>query len=179
MTTAISVMAGVARADSTDAKALAKAQFMLRQLSGERDALQSENAKLKAELEALKAKSDGAQRKSRETTTALSGRLEETQALLDRTLAEKGQLEQTATERGQQLEQCATKNARLHELNSELLQRYADKGVFDALVQREPLTGLKQVELENRVQDLQDKLDEQRVVTGQTSQAVTPPEAAQ
>jgi len=63
---------------------------------------------------------------------------------------------------------CTVKNAKLYDLNVELLKRYADKGVVDVVTGREPLTGLKRVELDNLVQDLQDKLDEQRVSAAQT-----------
>lgn len=156
------VLSGVARAEQeVDPKALAKAQYMLRQMSTEREALQSENARLKADLDALKAKktsTDGALSKSKET-------LRDAQDNLDRTLAEKQQAEELATGRGRQLEQCTIKNTKLYEINGELLQRYTNKGVMDALARREPFTGLKMVEMENLVQDLHDKLDAQRVVT--------------
>lgn len=160
------VLSGAARAEQeVDPKALAKAQHMLRQMSTEREALQSENARLKADLDALKAKktsTDGALSKSRET-------LRDVQDNLDRTLAEKQQTEELATRRERQLEQCTIKNTKLYELNGELLQRYANKGVMDAVARREPFTGLKKVEMENLLQDLQDKLDAQRVMTEQVA----------
>lgn len=148
-----------ASADQADPKALAKAQHMLRQISSERDALQAEISQLKTELEGLKAKktnSDGALVKTKEA-------LREIQENLDKTLAEKQMLETSAAERGRQLEQCTIKNTKLYELNGELLQRYAKKGVMDAVAKREPFTGLKKVEMENLLQELQDKNDEQRV----------------
>ena len=154
------VLSGAARAEQqVDPKALAKAQSMLRQVSTERDSLQTENAQLKADLAALKAKkssTDGALVKSKES-------LREIQENLDRTVAEKKMAEEEAAERGRRIEQCSVKNAKLHELNSELLQRYANKGVVDAMVRREPFTGIKKVQLENLIQDLQDKIDAQRV----------------
>ena len=161
--TSLILLSTAARAEQVDPKALAKAQHMLRQISGERDALQAEVAQLKADLGAVKAKktnTDGALVKSKET-------LREIQENLDKTLSEKQVAEASATERGRQLEQCTIKNTKLYELNGELLQRYARKGVMDAMVRREPFTGLKKVEMENLLQDLQDKNDEQRIPTEQ------------
>ena len=161
------LLSSMAQAEQADPKALAKAQFMLRQLSSERDALQAENAQLKADLGTVKAKktsSDGALVKSKET-------LREIQENLDKTLAEKQVAEASAAERGRQVEQCTTKNTKLYQLNSELLQRYASKGVMDAMARREPFTGLKKVEMENLIQDLQEKLDEQRVPTDHGARA--------
>lgn len=161
------LIAPSAQAEQADPKALAKAQHMLRQLSSERDALKAENAQLKADLDALKTKksnSDGALVKSKET-------LRDVQENLDKTLADKQAAEASATERGRQLEQCTIKNTKLYELNGELLQRYASKGVVDAMARREPFTGLKKVEMENLLQELQDKNDEQRVSTEQAARA--------
>jgi len=156
------VLSGTARAEQEiDPKALAKAQFMLRQMSSERDALQGENARLKTEREALKAKktsTDGALSKSRENLRTM-------QENLDKTLAEKKEAEAIVAERGRQIEQCTIKNTKLYQLNGELLKRYADKGMMDAMARREPFTGFKKVEMENLLQEMQDKLDEQRVLT--------------
>lgn len=169
------LLSSMARAEQADPKALAKAQHMLRQISSERDALQAEIAQLRADLGTLKAKktnSDGALVKSKET-------LREVQANLEKTLSEKQIAEASAAERGRQLQQCAIKNTKLHELNNELLQRYARKGVMDALARQEPFTGLKKVEMENLLQELQDKNDEHRIsldqaarIAGEASQGV-------
>lgn len=155
---------GAADADqAADPKALARAQFMLRQMSSELEAARAESTRLKAELESLKAKkssADGALAKSK-------GLVEDLQAKLDQTLAEKQRIDEVAADRGRQLDQCTAKNVKMYDLNVELLKRYANKGVIDVMVTREPLTGLKKVEMENQVQDLQDKLDEQRLSSGQ------------
>ena len=160
------MLSGTVHADQAgDPKALAKAQFMLRQMSGELDAARAENNLLKTDLESLKARkssTDGALAKSREQLQDLQGRL-------DQTLAEKQKADETLAERGHQLERCSVKNAKLYDLNTDLLKRYADKGMVDVLTRREPLTGFKKIEMENLVQDLQDKLDEQRYLAGQTA----------
>ncbi len=58
---------------------------------------------------------------------------------------------------------CEGNNRKLYQLNVELLERYRKKGVFDALLQHEPVTGLKDVETQNIVQKYRDELDAQLV----------------
>lgn len=58
---------------------------------------------------------------------------------------------------------CEGKNLKLYEYGDELMQRYRDKGVFDSLRQAEPLTGLKQAQIDNLLGEYRDKLDAQRV----------------
>ena len=53
------------------------------------------------------------------------------------------------------------KNARLVQVNRELLVHYEKKGWLDAVLQREPLTQLKRVEIENIAEEYQDKIDRQ------------------
>ena len=154
------ILSSTARAEqAVDPKAFAKAQFMLRQVTSERDSAQAESNRLKTELDSIKARKssvDGALSKSRES-------LRELQENHERTQTEKAVAEQALADHTRRLEACTVKNTKLHELNSELLQRYAKKGVVDAVVLREPFTGIKKVELENLLQDLQDKIDAQRV----------------
>lgn len=84
-----------------------------------------------------------------------------------RTLAERdaqiqhlsAQIDRTEVQRSA----CEAKNARLFEHAEVLLQRYRDKGVMDALAQREPVFGFKEVEVENTVQEYRDKLAEQKL----------------
>jgi len=58
---------------------------------------------------------------------------------------------------------CEGKNAKLYELNVEMMGKYRSKGVLDALSHAEPFTGIKDVELENVLQEYRDKLDAERV----------------
>jgi DNA repair exonuclease SbcCD ATPase subunit len=60
-------------------------------------------------------------------------------------------------------EMCQVKNAQLYQINAELMDKYQSKGVFGALLQAEPFTQLKSVEMENLLQEYRDKLDAQRV----------------
>lgn len=58
---------------------------------------------------------------------------------------------------------CKEMNAELYKVGTEILDRYAGVGIGDALASREPFIGFKRVELQNLVQDYQDKLLDQKV----------------
>jgi chromosome segregation ATPase len=58
---------------------------------------------------------------------------------------------------------CEGDNRKLYQLNVELLERYRKKGVFDALLQHEPVTGLKDVDMQNVIQKYRDEIDAQSI----------------
>ena len=66
-------------------------------------------------------------------------------------------------EQERRLGDCSVKNTKLYEVNLELLDRYENKGVWDALLQREPVTQLKRVEIEGVVEEYKYKISQQRV----------------
>jgi len=165
-------------ADAADQK-VERMQRMLRQVSQERDSLQAENTRLKSEIEELNLKHTGARKssdaalaKSRESNAALGAELQRTEQNLRQTLSEKNLLQETVVGQAQQLETCESHNVKLLQVNRDLLGQYENKGFFDSLMQREPITGLKGVELENIVQDYQDRLD--RLVFRKTEASTTP-----
>jgi chromosome segregation ATPase len=163
--------------------AMAKAQFMLKQATTEKEAAQQQVATLQQQVDALTrdlsaTKSDanaGKQKMQagfnetaeqwRQRDAKQIGQLEELRAQV------KAQAEQTAALEEQLKVQtgnfsvCYGNNKQLLDLNRELLQRYQDKGVFAALRQQEPLTGMTQVEVENLVQDYRYKIDDLTVNT--------------
>jgi DNA repair exonuclease SbcCD ATPase subunit len=57
------------------------------------------------------------------------------------------------------LNACTAKNQRLLSVAHQLLQRYQDKNVLDALRQQEPVLGFKDVETFNEVQDYRGQVD--------------------
>ena len=59
---------------------------------------------------------------------------------------------------------CEVKNAKLHQFGSELIQIYDKPSSYEAAMRKEQFFQLKRVELENILQDKQDKLDEARFV---------------
>jgi chromosome segregation ATPase len=58
---------------------------------------------------------------------------------------------------------CETKNLQLYTYSQELLSRYQKKGVWAALGQKEPVTGLSEVSMENVVQEYREKLKSQKL----------------
>lgn len=162
---------------AADPKALAKAQHMLRRVSAERDELQAEKSRLQATLDKQKSETTGLQKKydalrsrsenvlnqANEIIAELRSQLQETSQTLNQTQTEKQQLEDTRVAQAKQIEICSANNAKLVQVNSELLEHYNRKGVWDSMVQREPFTGLKQVEIENLMEEYRAKLDELRV----------------
>ena len=60
---------------------------------------------------------------------------------------------------------CRTKNAQLYNLGNQILDAYSHKDdVFGAIADREPFIGFKRVQLQNIVQDDQDKLYSNQIV---------------
>jgi len=66
------------------------------------------------------------------------------------------------------------KNMELFKIGNEILARYEKFSLGEALLAKEPFTGITKVKLENQVQDYQDKLIDQKVTAGSTP-ASTPP----
>jgi len=116
--------------------------------------------------------------------SAVDTKLQQTQALLDsmqKSLSDLTLQYQTAqhdlkvneqdrtkltgnlTQKGKVLEVCETKNTKLYGFGLELVKLYDKPSTYQAILRTEPFTQLKRVELENILQDYNDKLDEQRV----------------
>jgi len=68
-------------------------------------------------------------------------------------------LEQSRTEAAS----CETKNLRLYSYSQELLQAYRKKGVWASLAQKDPVLGLKEVDVENVVQEYRIKFASQEI----------------
>jgi chromosome segregation ATPase len=58
---------------------------------------------------------------------------------------------------------CEARNEQLYQYGQGLLQSYHDKGVWSALMDREPVLGLGHIKVENTVQEYRDKLAAQRM----------------
>lgn len=167
--------------DANAQKALQKAQFMLRQASSEKaelqaqvDAQKKQIDKLTSDLAASKAASDQGKRtveekygsaiaqwKQRDAQT--TGELAVTKEQLKQQLAKRKTLEEQLQKQTNNFSACYENNKKLYDLNTQLLSRYEHKGFGDVLKQKEPFTGLKQVEVENLVQDYRYQLDDLKV----------------
>lgn len=158
-------------------EAMSRAQFMIRQISAERDQLQSDKASLKKQLDEIQKKYDGLENKSSKTSGDMKQQFsqlrelyeterkehEATRTSLAATVAEKNQLTDVASGQGQSLEVCMNNNKKLYDVTQNMLTAYENKSAWDGLMQREPFTGLSQIEIENMVDDAQYNMDVLRV----------------
>jgi chromosome segregation ATPase len=163
-------------------------QQKIGEIGAERDALKAQNEKLAAEKAALERQLEQARKKQagseetldkyRESDAALRNRINEDRArmqeLIDKfkeiaqTLrqveADRNELRSTASQQRDQIVACTKKNLELYRANLDLLDRYKSKGVWASLLQREPVTGLKRVEIENMIEEYRTRLDQLQVV---------------
>ncbi|MDT8383290.1 MAG: hypothetical protein RRB22_02645 [Gammaproteobacteria bacterium] len=186
--------AEVAARDNGNDAALSRAQYLLREISMEKEALQAENVRLQDEMlkrdkkiESLNKKieltksslssSRDTLGKYQEAVTAQRARMGEMQSkfqkLVDKYKELVVALRLVESERAdvlkvnqagrRALENCADNNQQLYQVNMELLDQYKHKGVWDALLQKEPVTQLKQVEIENLLEEMQYRIEKLRV----------------
>lgn len=80
---------------------------------------------------------------------------------------ERLKLTDNLTQKGKVLEVCQTKNAKLYDFGLDLVKFYDKPSSLQTVLRAEPFTQLKRVELENILQDYNDKIDEQRVSSAQ------------
>ncbi len=163
--------------DANAQRALQKAEFMLRQATNEKAQLQTQVDTLKQQVDKLThalaetktAADSGKQKMQREYGSAIEQWKQHDTQLGDELSATKQQLvEQTGQRKmleaqlqkqTQNFSICYDNNKKLYDINSQLLGRYENKGLVDVLEQKEPFTGIKQVEVENLVQDYRYQLD--------------------
>jgi len=164
--------------------AMARAQYMLRQMNAEMIQLKASQQSLLAEKDALKKdfdklqkKYDGLTSKSEKNKQAMKGKVSEikqrykeevtahneTRKQLKEIIQEKNRLFNVATEQTRSLDLCVGNNEKLYTINREILSQYEEKGVWDSVTQAEPFSGLTQVQIENLVDDYQYRLDDLRV----------------
>lgn len=132
---------------------------------------------LEQQLSAARAESQALQ----DSLTATRAQLQQAQAALAQTQARLGTLQAAHAElnaahrdRGDQLGRATSSNLALHRLGVELLDRYRNKGVAEALATQEPFLQTKRVELENLVQDYRDRLDGERLRPAPAGSAKAP-----
>ncbi|MDQ1363112.1 MAG: hypothetical protein QG652_972 [Pseudomonadota bacterium] len=158
-------------------EAIARAQFMIRQISAERDQLQTDKAALQAQLDELQKKHESLENKSSKTSGDMKQQFtqlreqyegerkshETTRTTLAATVAEKNRLADIAAGQSQSLELCIGNNKKLYDVTRTMLGEYETKSMWDSLVQAEPFTGMTRIEVENLVDDMQYKIDDLRV----------------
>lgn len=184
---AANAVAAAPRTDGGDA-ALRQAQAQMQRLASERSALQKENGELAAklaelekrvrELEAESQRRSGELGRMQNANAQLRARVErdsdryrdlseragELGATLRDARADIELLRNAVQERDRWIADCQAKNEAMYQANSELLAAYRDKGAWDALAQREPLTGIASVEVERMEQEYRFRLEDLRTV---------------
>jgi chromosome segregation ATPase len=101
----------------------------------------------------------------------LAGVQQETSAALQHSRAQGERLTGELEDRTRQLGDCEDKNAKLYEANVEMAERFERKGLWDALLQAEPFTGIKQVEVENLLEEYRYRIEDLRRAGAQGTDA--------
>lgn len=171
--------AGWAQATADGAqKALARAQYLLRQQTAEKTALQQQLDQLQQQLAAAQqelakvrtgavSRQEDLQRKlsasvdaGRERERNYAAQLAQLRGRLAAAARQEEALQAKLETQKNNFKVCYANNRKLLDVNQELVALYENKGVVDALKQREPVTGLRRVEVENLVQDYRYKLED-------------------
>ncbi len=156
------------------------AQAETEKLREEKERLAAENALLKARADALLASTASLEQKNAASLTRVAllesknGQLTERLAAIeaDRRALEQKQREtfQTLKEREKEVkalnekyDRAAEHNARLYAIGNELIRKYESKGVMTTLLEKEPFTQIKKVELEKLSKDYKEKIDRQKL----------------
>lgn len=160
-----------------DDRAMARAQQMLRQLNAEKSQLQQEIAQLRqeyadyrADMEKSLAAAESKQKNLSESIVGLTRdgkqldrELESVQQSLKREQAVASQLQNQLQVQTENLELCKHSNAALADTAYDLIGLYQDKGFRDVLSNREPVTGIAKVKVENIVQTFADRVIENQL----------------
>jgi chromosome segregation ATPase len=122
--------------------------------------------RLKAELEAMSVKfveqrerADKLSDSYKASVETIKTRDAEKETLNVRTLEQRDIIGRQA----QLVQACEDKNLALYELGNDLLRRYRNKSVMDALKQAEPFTQLEKVKMENILQEYSEKMDAKKI----------------
>ncbi|WP_448044315.1 hypothetical protein [Bradyrhizobium liaoningense] len=164
-------------------EALRSATAQTRQLEDQRTALQAKLADaerdrttLKAQVDAAKAEVRQVEKQHREAVEEFNRRLAERDETLEKWKtayeeaatvarskdAERAKFEGEATAFKASTKSCVAKNGQLVKAGRELVQRYRAVTIGDTIVAREPVLGLRRVEIQNQLQDADDKFLDQK-----------------
>jgi chromosome segregation ATPase len=136
------------------------------QLDTLRSSSKSEQAGLRAKLKAAADSQAGLTSQlenARHQLAALSAKQAETAKMLNEreTLLKRVQSDLDASRAAGS--SCEAKNLKMYEYSQELARRYENKGVWTAMRQKEPVTGIGGVGMENLLQEYREKAASQRV----------------
>ena len=95
--------------------------------------------------------------KTKDKLHEVAAKYKDTALALRETTAARQNLEAALQKTAQALQDAEKKNLALYQTTRELSGLYKKKSAWDAVLQREPLTGLKSVETENLMQEYEDR----------------------
>ena len=162
-----SALAGQKRALEAEVERLGKENMSMLE---ENKALNALKEKLKNETLSLKANIEELSEKYSKVKTELADfELKYGRVImgfdqdLKRMAAEKKTLRSEVRKERHKFNRCETKNAKLCLIANELIEKYRDKGIVGTLMQKEPFTQLKKVEIEKFMQEYKEKIEEQKL----------------
>lgn len=159
--------AGLSQELDAAGKALQSAKDAAAKLGRESKAERLKREGLEKELVQSREELASVRGKLAQTETSLAetaGTLKETRQTLAATEAAKKNLETIKAHKEREITLCEDKNGKLYKYGRELMVRYERKSCTDAMAQKEPFTGLKQVEIENLLEEYRDKLDAEKII---------------
>ena len=101
--------------------------------------------------------------REKERLQELVGRFRETATTLRDVETDRNGAKLSLAQRDQELKVCVDRNAKLYDLNKEVLAKLDDQGLWSGLARHEPFTQLKRVQLENLVDSYADRAQDQVV----------------
>jgi DNA repair exonuclease SbcCD ATPase subunit len=143
-----------------------KLQAASKQLDAEKGSSRSALAALQGQLQAAQAAQTELQRRYADVSARLTettAKLAEASKQLSAKSAEAVDLASSLDRSKTQNASCESKNVALYQYATQALQLYQHKGVWAAVSQKEPVLGLKNVQVQNVVQEYQLKIDADRV----------------
>lgn len=165
-------------------EALRSTTAQTRQLEDQRTALQAKLADaerdrttLKAQVDAAKAEVRQVEKQHREAVEEFNRRLTERDETLEKWKdayeeaatvartkdAERAKFEGQANAYKASAKSCVARNDKMFKAGNELLHEYKALTIGDTLVAREPVLGLRRVEIQNKLQTTRDKFLDQKV----------------
>jgi len=88
-------------------------------------------------------------------------------------------LVQAVKEREQWIEQCTKTNKELQSVNQDVINKYQQKGLFQQVIELEPITGIGQIETESAVEDYKYKLQQLKITPFKGKEQVAEPAPAE
>jgi chromosome segregation ATPase len=121
------------------------------------------SARLKKEIETIKAEKETLAATSASEQAALAAKLTESERKLVEQRQENQRLDAAFARQKTALSTCSERNATLHKLGNEVLDKYEQKGCLNSVLEAEPFTQLQRAKLENLLEDYRDKFDSNKL----------------